>query len=355
MRIAFYIDSMNGFGGAQRVISVLSNAFSKDENNEVAIFLSGATTDSVYHLENVKKYAYVEKSSGAICKLKKMAAIRRETKKFKPDIVISFLTMTNIMTILTLAFTGIPVIVSERNDPDKCTDKEKKLSKMFYKYSSSVVVQTEDIKNKISKIFKKEIAVIPNPLQEFDFEKNSYEQTRKIVAVGRINVQKNYPMMLKAFKLFSAKHCDYTLNIYGAGDKLEEYKALAKELNIDENVHFMGNKPNPLENELDAEMYLMSSDFEGMPNALAEAMSVGFPCISTDCDGGGAAFLIENGVNGILTEKANEKAFCEAMEKVSGDREFAEKLGTQAKFIKNKLNTQAVIQMWTEIINKYKK
>lgn len=355
MRIAFFIDSMNGFGGAQRVISVLCNALSKYNDNEVMVILSGNTDDSVYPLENVKRYAYDQSSGGVLGKIKKIASIRKATIKFKPDVAVSFLSMTNVMTIIALSFTGIPLIISERNDPDKASNKEKKLSKCFYRYASAVVVQTDDIKKKISRIFKKEIAIIPNPLQNFDYEKTEYINSKKIVAVGRINEQKNYPMMLRAFKLFLKEHEGYNLHIYGTGDKISQYENLAKELGILDNVHFLGNKQDPLLYELDAEMYIMTSDFEGMPNALAEAMSVGFPCISTVCDGGGAAYLINNEENGLLVEKGNEAEFAKAMKRIAEDENFAKKLGLNAKRLKEMLNTDAVTQTWTDFINKYKR
>lgn len=350
MKIAFFIDSMNGFGGAQRVISVLCNSFAR-EGAEVLLVTTGNTDKSVYPLESVKKYAYTGNCGGVINKVKKLRAIRKTVKAFEPDVIVSFLTMTNILTILSMSFTKIPIIISERNDFDKCTSKEKLLSKIFYPYANKMVVQTENIKQQLERFYKKRIEIIPNPLQEFSFEKTDYSASKKMIAVGRITEQKNYPLMLEAFAAFLGERPEYCLHIYGAGNMIETYQALAKKLNISEKVCFMGNKPNPLSLETDADMYVMSSDYEGMPNALAEAMSVGFPCISTDCDGGGAAFLIDNGVNGLLVEKGNPYQLTEAMKKIADDRVFAQEIGQNAKSLKDSLNVERITQMWTDFIN----
>lgn len=354
MKIAFFIDSMNGFGGAQRVISVLSNAF-VSAGDEVMLLMTGDTTQSVYPLEGAQRYAYAGPCGGVVNKLKKYLSIRKKVKAFAPDVAVAFLTTTNIAAILMLRFTGIPLIISERNDPDKCTPNEKRLSKLFYPFADGLVVQTENIKQQLSRIYKKEIKIIPNPLQQFNFEKNDYALSGKMVAVGRINVQKNYPLMLAAFKQFLQEYPDYQLHIYGAGDKLDEYRLLAQELAIRDNVTFMGNRPNPLEGELDADMYVMSSDFEGMPNALAEAMSVGFPSISTDCDGGGARYLIRDGQNGILVEKGNREQLTQAMKALAQDRAYAQRLGEEAKSLRQMLHIDKITKLWVNYINQFVK
>lgn len=354
MKIAFFIDSMNGFGGAQRVISVLSNAFTGG-GNEVMLLMTGDTAESVYPLEDATRYAYTGPCNGVANKLKKYITLRKKVLEFKPDVAVAFLTATNVVAALILRFTGIPLIISERNDPDKCTPNEKRLSKLFYPFADGLVVQTENIKQQLSRIYKKEIKIIPNPLQQFNFEKNDYALSKKMVAVGRINVQKNYPLMLEAFKQLLQEYPGYQLHIYGAGDRLDEYQSLAQELAIQDNVTFMGNRPNPLERELDADMYVMSSDFEGMPNALAEAMSVGFPSISTDCDGGGARYLIRDGQNGILVEKGNREQLAQAMKVLAQDRAYAKRLGEEAKSLKQMLHIDKITQLWVDYINQFVK
>ncbi len=344
MKIVFLIDRMNGFGGAQRVASVLCNQFAK--KNNVLILLTGEEKKSVYNLNSqINIYC-----CGRISKLKKIILIRKKIKEFQADIVISFLTMVNIYKILSLLRTKIPLIISERNDPDRCTKNEKILSKILYNFSTAAVVQTNEIKRKLKKFYKKEIYVIQNPIIETNYEKINYEKYNKIVAVGRLNEQKNYPLMIEAFSYFIEKYPQYELLIYGIGDKEKYLKDICKKNKLENKVLFKGNVSNVLEREIETDFFIMTSNFEGMPNALAEAMAIGMPCIATNCDGRGAAELINNGVNGILIEKGNLTELIKAMYLLTENIEYRKQIAKEAKKIKIKLSCEEIGNKWLEYI-----
>lgn len=352
MKIVFMIDSMKGFGGAQRVIANLCNTLC-DTGNEVLLLLTGDSKETVYPLNEAVNIVVCHKASNGN-KMKKILEMRKVISKFHPDVIVSFLTMVNIMAIITSLGLRIPLIISERNDPDKCTDIEKKLSRIFYRFSSAAVVQTSEIKEKLEAYKLKQIEIIPNPLIEHSVEKNDYSQKKKIVAVGRLTTQKNYKLMIDSFAAFKNTHSDYRLDIFGIGELENELKQYANSKGCADSVTFLGNSKTVLEAEKGYDFYLMTSDFEGMSNALAEAMSVGMPCIATDCDGGGARFLIQNGVNGILVPKQSMNEIVTAMVKYANDVEYAEKMGKAAKQIKGVLNREQILQTWVAIINRVK-
>lgn len=355
MKILLFIDHLSGFGGAQRVIVNVANKMNS-KGNEVIFVLTGNSSKCVYHLDsNVKILLVQEENSEGVSRIKKIKKIRQIVKKMNPDVVISFLTMVNIVTILSTIGTRVPVIISERNDPVQCSKTEKCLSKVFYRFSDCVVVQTKDIKNKISSFYKKRIDIIENPLVDHNYEKTDYSITKKVVAVGRLNKQKNYYLLLNAFREVLKEYPDYKLDIYGAGDELEALQQKCMKEGLSNSVCFKGNEKNIIEKETRYDFYVMSSDFEGMPNALAEALSVGLPCISTNCDGGGAAALICNNKNGVLVPKGDVGAMTNAMKAYIVDPSFAKRMGENAKEVRKSLSHTNIMYKWETLIEEISK
>ena len=346
MKIMFAIDRISGFGGAQRVIANLANKAFQD-GNEVSLLLTGDAGESVYDLENGIKVIHATKKPNRTFKY---IQLRKDILKEKPDVIVSFLTMVNVLILIVTIATGIPVIISERNDPDYCTKREKYLVRVTYRLAKSVVVQTEAIKKKVGKYYKKEIYVIPNPVVVGEISKENYEQVYSISAVGRLNPQKNYFLMLDAMNKFRDKHNKYVLHIYGDGELKGTLMEYTKNLMLENHVIFHGNDPYVKEKIANTDFFVMSSNFEGMPNALAEAMSIGLPVISTDCDGGGAAYLITDKVDGRLVDKGDSDMLYRAMCEYAENPYKAKKMGEKAKEIRKRLSVSNVNSLWLGVI-----
>lgn len=352
MKIVLLIDHLSGFGGAQRVITNIANMMAQ-KGNEIEFILTGNNKSCVYQLDSRIKINLVQDSSiTRMSKIKKIKKIRQTIMKIQPNIAISFLTLVNIIAIISTMGLKIPIIISERNDPDRCSKIEKVFSKLFYRFATCVVVQTDCIKEKISKYYKKNIEIIGNPLVDHGIEKSSYEITKRAIAVGRLNKQKNYNLLLNAFSKIIINDKNYCIDIYGVGEEQETLIQKCNELGITENVTFMGNRSDVIACEPNYDFYIMSSDYEGMPNALAEAMSVGLPCISTNCDGGGAAALIKNEINGLLVKKNDIFELEMAMLRYIENPDFARQMGINAKQIKSDLGHEAIMNKWEILIEK---
>ena len=140
--------------------------------------------------------------------------------------------------------------------------------------------------------------------------------------------------------------------MYGDGPDKAKYEKLIKELGMEEKVILFGRVENVSERLKDVEIFVLTSKFEGMPNALIEAMATGLPCISTDCGGGGAAALIENGVNGILIKQNDENAYVEALHKLADDENLRIEMGKEAYKINEKLDIEKIATMWEEAVVK---
>ena len=180
-------------------------------------------------------------------------------------------------------------------------------------------------------------------------------ERKKVVAAARLNAQKNYPMMLRAFKLFLGTHKDYVLHIYGDGDKRDSLIDLAKTLNISDSVVFEGNVPDLHERIKSARMFVLSSDYEGILNSLLEALAMGLPSISTDCPCGGSRLLIEDGVSGFLTPINDEVVFSNAMKKIAESTDLAISLLQKAISVRILYSEEKIIGKYFDYMSTVKR
>ena len=251
-------------------------------------------------------------------------------------------------------FTKAPIIVSERADPKAYSVKtQKKLSGLAYK-ASGFVFQTDEAKAWYMPYLKDvESVIIPNAINP-TFIRPKYEGKKEkiIIGAGRLNEQKNFPLLIRAFSRIADKFPEHKLVIYGKGDLLESLKSLSSELGIENRVEFPGYVPDMPQRLEKASMFVLSSDYEGMPNALMEAMASGLPCVSTDCGGGGARFLIQDGENGLLVPQKDENAMADAMTQILSDASLAEKLGNKARKLQDTLAPEKIYGEWEKFIRK---
>ena len=179
-----------------------------------------------------------------------------------------------------------------------------------------------------------------------------YKEKRQniIVSVGRLVEQKNHKFLINTFAKISKKYPDYKLIIYGEGILREELTDLIEKLNLKDKVILYGNASDIEEKIYDVKMFILPSIWEGMPNALMEAMALGLPCIATNCPSGGPEFLIQNDVNGKLIQCDNDKELEEAITKIIEDEEYAKKIGENARKIVERLNPNEINNQWENYI-----
>lgn len=320
--IVFTCDSM-GSGGAEKVISTLANEMSRIGINVSIIGVGDPNKPhSFYKLNDGVNYLTLANEGGRRIKsLKRIILLRKTICSIGPDVVISFLPNANIYTCFSLIGTNIPYINSERNNPrvNPTNKLERVLKKLSFMMANGSVFQTNDALQFYPEIVKKKATIIKNPISfNKSFATKVVKRNKVVLAVGRLTKQKNYINLLEAFKIFNEeKNHEYMLRIYGEGPLKDELIDYCKSININNNVTFMGSDNNWHEKEIDDSMYVLSSDYEGMPNSLAEAMALGIPSISTDCPCGGSRELINDGVNGFLVPVNNPSALSEKMLQLS--------------------------------------
>lgn len=340
-------------GGAERVISILAN-FMVEQGVRVNVILVNKT-DIYYNFNSKVNIISIEKLSGnaQINKLLKYKKIRQIIKKDKPDIVLSMPEEIGIYVLLAMVWTGIPVVVSERNNPRVMPYKKatRFLRKIAYNFAAGIVFQTHNAAEFFSNRIQKKGIILKNPLNAENIPQ-AFEGTRekKIVGTGRLFEQKNFKLLISAFSEFQKIHSDYSLIIYGEGHLRKELEEYAENMLLKGSWKMPGRSTNWLEESKEAAMFVLSSDFEGMPNALIEAMATGIPSISTYCPSDGSSELIENNQNGILIPVGDADSLCKAMCKIADDEEFSKVLSKNALRIKENLNSETICRQWLDYL-----
>ncbi len=360
MRIMFCLGSMTK-GGAERVVANLANDFIA--NDDVSIVVTSPDSSS-YELNDGIIYKSLDnindKKTNIIFRtIRRIKRLKKTIKEINPDIIIALIAEPTLRVMLATYFHHIPTIISVRNDPKSefGTVFKRILMRILYRKADGFIFQTEDAKQFFPKRFQKRSIIIPNPIcEQFIIKPYKGKRNNHIVTVGRLVEQKNHALLIRAYNELLNENNDYDLYIYGDGDLKSNIKndliELVNNLGIGERVHFEGNVDNVKEAIYDAKMFVLSSDYEGMPNALMEAMALGVPCISTDCPCGGPKFLMKDKNNGLLIPVNNQVAMTNAMLKLINDEKYAKMIGDNANKIGKELNSKTINNKWYEYIKK---
>ncbi len=305
MKLMFCIGEMKK-GGAERVVANLSNYLIK--HNEEVNIITTIKGKSFYELDkkiNLDGLDDDKLHKNFIIKNKKrLKKLKAILKNKKPDIIVSFLPEPSYRVLFLKIFNRqLKVIVSVRNDPkvEYKSRINRLIMKLLYPLADGFVFQTKEAQEYFSKKIQNKSVIIPNPINEdFICEPYNGEREKIIVTVGRLEEQKNHKMLIEAFSKLPEEFKEYKLIIYGEGSLRNKLEEQINELKLKDRVLLPGQVDNVKEKIYKASLFVLSSKYEGMPNALMEAMALGIPCISTDCPCGGPRFLIKNGYNGYL-------------------------------------------------------
>lgn len=349
MRLLMLITGMKS-GGAERVMATLCNELSLKHQVRLCIMKSA---DSDYTIsDRVEVVAGNIKSKSLI---KSLLFTKKIAEEWKPDIVLSFMTKTNIIALLAKQIFrfNFPVIIAERANPYNTKGLLKLARNYLYRYADGATFQTQQARDYYNKIINCMSIVVRNPLNS-DFNIKPYNGLRKkkIVAVGRLSEEKNQELLIRAFSIIATKYPDFKVEIYGEGPLRKKLSQTIENLSLGGRVFLMGRKNN-IENYIqDASIFVLTSNSEGMPNALLEAMALGIPSIATDCPIGGPSAIIQDGKNGILIPTNDERALQTALECLINDEKYADKLSRSAQLVSEIFNTQKVCAIWEKFLLK---
>ena len=343
--VLFILGSFNR-GGAERVISVISRQLAEEGYGVTILLLLQYKVDYEMH----KDIRIIDLSGNDKSRLLHtffwIKNIRKHVKESNPDSIVAFFARINILTILACLGLKKKLIISERNDPqhDGRGFMVNVATRVLYPLADKVVFQTKRVSSYFP--YLSNATIIFNPISVSSVSKNT--NLKKIVTVGRLTVQKNQKLLIESFSEVLKKYPNIILEIYGDGEKREELKYIIKTLGVSNNVIFKGNILNVHEAIADAGLFVLSSDYEGLSNALMEAMMMGLPCISTTC--AGSDELISDGKNGILVPVGDKEKMTTAINLLLNNDVLRLSLGKQAKIDSENYSVDKIYKKWKEIL-----
>ena len=359
MRIMLAVSSMVA-GGAERVAATLVNHWSAGGHNVALLTVASRDLDFYALDAGVTRIALdLNRSSRnrrdfVIDNFKRLRKLRAAIREFKPEVILSFLDTTNVRVLLASIGTGIPVIVEEHTDPTQSSlgRTVKLLRRLLYKRARAVVVLHPGIARWASGFVRSEaIYVIPNPISP-QFHQNGRakraEDGRRVIAIGRLEAVKGFDMLLGAFARSAQQHPGWTLKVIGDGSQREQLHALAAALQIDDRVSWELAVKEPEKELHRANLFVLSSRYEGFPMVLLEAMACGLPVVSFDCPSGPRA-IIHDGEDGLLVPSNEVEALAEAMSHLMGSEDERKRLGERAARAVERFGLAEIADMWTAV------
>lgn len=344
MKIALVIPSL-GSGGAERVISMLANHWANRSDCAVDLVVLSAG-QAFYEIDprvTVHQLGYIGGKGGAtkvIGLLRGGSMLRSTLKKIKPDVVLSFIREANILTLLFTRFLGVKVVISERDSSAAIVSPlYSYLRRLTYPWANGIIVQTEQYKRFIVKeVCNDRVGVIANPVRKI--ERFQIEKEKVVITVGRLIEEKGQSYLLKAFK--KSKHAsDWRLVILGDGALKASLAAEAVRLGISERVIFIGATKDVDRWLGMASIFAFPSVSEGFPNALAEAMSAGLPCISFNCVAG-PSDIIADGVNGFLVDVCDVDGLADRLDRLMSSSELRENFASAASLVSSRFDANQI-------------
>jgi GalNAc-alpha-(1->4)-GalNAc-alpha-(1->3)-diNAcBac-PP-undecaprenol alpha-1,4-N-acetyl-D-galactosaminyltransferase len=322
--------------------------------------------DCHYQLQDGVRLVYLadeamSRGRGLSAYVRRFIALRRLVRRERPDVVVSFLTNVNIAAIACSVGLGVPVLVSERIYPPAYPVSQMIgiLRRVLYPFASRVVLQTSESLAWLKKeIPRAEGVVIPNPLAypvpptEPVMLPESFltPGRRLLLGVGRLHSQKGFDALLDAFGQLAGRHPEWDLAVVGEGPERAALERQASHTGLGSRVVFPGHLGNMEDWYERADLYVLSSRFEGFPNSLAEAMAHGCAVVSYDCDTG-PRDMIRDGETGLLVQPVGDPAaLCAALDRLMGDEPLRGRLAAAALEVRDRFSLGRVTTMWDSLI-----
>lgn len=356
VKILFMAPMLN-YSGASKIMVWLANQFWKDET-DVFVLTYNSVIENLSLLDNIHKDCLEIPFSKSFIRRNLVLLPKSVFRSYKYikngefDCIITFTDTVSILCLVLVKMFGkTKFVISERMDPYTNTGKSDQIRRKLFCYADGIVFQTKEAKRYFNNKLDIPFSIIPNPVIVNFEDKEIVKRNNEIVFVGRLAIkQKRQDLLLEAFSQIVKSFSEIRLVIYGDGEDQEKIYEIIEKKKLESKVVLAGVTNDVYGAIHEARLYVMTSDFEGVPNSLIEAMSMGVPVISTDCSPGGARSLIDNYKNGILIPNNNVDALVEAMTYMLNHPYEAELMGIEAKKIRSKYSEDKVFQMWRKFI-----
>ncbi|WP_137936952.1 glycosyltransferase family 4 protein [Chitinivorax sp. B] len=360
LHIMLIISSLGG-GGAERVMVDLAEFLVAQGIRVTLVTLEGEREDRYKLSSSVSRirlnimWPSNNKLTSIVSSLQRLRMIRREVTLQSPNIVISFIDLTNIRVLLSLIFTKIPIIISERIDPrhhrvGKSWDILRRLS---YQLADRLIVQTTSAAEWAKDWYpSQKVHIIPNAVRP-SFVSRSQRPLNMppgniILGVGRLSPQKGFDLLISAFANTDLALQGWSLVILGEGEERSSLELLIKQLNLNKNIKLPGAQTDPESWLQNGDIFVLSSRYEGFPNVLLEAMQCGLASIAFDCNSG-PADIIRHETDGLLIPNGDILALSNALKLLANDQKKRERLGKEAKLVAERFSSDRIYTQWQRV------
>ena len=355
--VGLVISDLNS-GGAQRVLVTLANHWAS-KGYKTAVITYNDRSPDFYPLHpcvnriSLKREISSRAGAGRVMTVvRRISALRRILKNVRPGVIVSFITQTNILVILAALGLERRVIISERNDPERQSfgilwDT---LRKVLYRCADVVTANTHGaLETMRSYVPEKKLLFVPNPLYLQNSEKRTDQVSKNILTVGRLVRQKAHDVLIEAFATVAKNFSDWRLKIVGEGSLRGELEGQADKLGISDHIDWYRNTRNIDTFYKSSEIFVLPSRYEGLPNALLEAMSFGLPVIVTD-GSPGPLELIEDEKTGLVVPVNDAMSLAKAIEKLIRHPVLRASLGQAAMLRVADYSPEKAIGAWEEVL-----
>lgn len=348
MRILIAVDSTKG--GAGNIAQIMALYF-KEHGYDTHLLFTMGMSNTKHDITGLNTYCLSEHYKGII---KKISGVKKIIKEINPDIIISFLHTVSPIVLASQWFTKTPIIVSERSNPytNVKTKKYRLFRKITYRRANLVTVQFDVFKEFDKRLFKKNrIVTVPNMILSPSVTKEQRESDIvSFTTMCSLYYVKRVDLMIRLFAQVNKKMPNTRLNIYGEGIDKDKLTNLIYELGLDNVVTLCGYTTDIYQKFIENDIYLMTSEREGFPNSLSEAMAVGLPAVAIKCHDG-LKEIIKNGINGYLIDEGDENAFVEKCCEIANDYNLRKKMSENAISIAKRYDIDNVMNQWIKHIN----
>lgn len=364
LRVLLFIHSLHG-GGAERVAADLS-AHWAGMGREVMVVTQASADGDVYtlHPKVRREVLHTAGEGGGLrgiwSNVQRVRALRRVIKVFRPDIVLGMMTTASVLSVLASTGLACRVIATEHTHPPSQTLSGfwQRLRRLTYPRAARVVALTRGTAQWIEQhVPGSRLAVIPNPVHwplpkgEPVLAPASNDGRRRLLAVGRLHADKGFDLLLQAYARLALSHPDWDLVILGEGGERRALQAQVREAGLQDRVSLPGRAGNVGDWYQSADLYVLTSRFEGLSNTLLESMASGLAAVAFDCDTGPRE-IVREGVDGVLVRPNGDvDALCRELGAVMGDEAARLRMAEAATAVRERFSAERVLGLWEELFD----
>lgn len=347
-----------GAGGAERVVALVSNHW-VSQGRRVTIFTLDRPDDVCFHeldgrvtLVRLGLASSGGRKRAAGLVYRRMRGLRAAFRAHRPDVLVSFLFKINVLSLLATRGLGIPLAVCERNHPllQPAHPIWRALVRWTYPWADAVVLQTEASRAAMHKSVRASCIVIANPVSRFARAPEP-DGPKSLAAVGRLEEQKGFDLLIDAFARIADRHPDWTLKIWGEGPLKAELAARIAANGLDGRVVLAGLSNGPAGWIRDSSAFVITSAYEGFGNALAEAGAAGLPRVASWFEFGAREQITDN-VDGLLLPTRDVDSLASALDRLLSDRELRRRLGDAAAESGVRFSPHRILASWDDLLHR---